>query len=255
MGSHTSLLGSYFLRAASCARISAAVIGRFSFLPSAGLDGSVVPFGVVVTGTAGPVPFSAIFPTAAPSVTVSTFFVSSMIFSISFGLVSGAAAVPLPLLWLWSFASARGSITSRRVSFGTVLISSTTFLCVSVVMFCPFTSMMRSPWRRPADSAGEPSSTLPMYWPGRPFSACRLNPYPSKSARFTTWQRRASYFGVVVAPALLLFLDDILCFSGWSNRSSFPRLIKRYGMDGADCHATTAHAHESLSSGRLRARY
>uniref|UniRef100_A0A182VJG4 Uncharacterized protein n=1 Tax=Anopheles merus TaxID=30066 RepID=A0A182VJG4_ANOME len=199
MASHTSLLGSYFLRAANCARISAAVIGRFSFLPSAGLDGSVVPFCVVAvalvgTGAAGAVPFSAIFPTAAPSVTVSTFFVSSMIFSISFG----------------SFASARGSITSRRVSFGTVLISSTTFLCVSVVMFCPFTSMMRSPWRRPADSAGEPSSTLPMYWPGRPFSACRLNPYPSKSARFTTWQRRASYFGVVVA--LLLFLDDILVY-------------------------------------------
>uniref|UniRef100_A0A182W271 Uncharacterized protein n=1 Tax=Anopheles minimus TaxID=112268 RepID=A0A182W271_9DIPT len=66
--SHTSLLGSYFLRAASWARISAAVIGRFSFLPSVGvvLLGSVVP--LVAVG--GVVPFSAILPTAAPSVTI-----------------------------------------------------------------------------------------------------------------------------------------------------------------------------------------
>uniref|UniRef100_A0A2M3ZXL8 Putative secreted peptide n=1 Tax=Anopheles braziliensis TaxID=58242 RepID=A0A2M3ZXL8_9DIPT len=62
-----------------------------------------------------------------------------------------------------SLASARGSITSSRVSFGTALISSTTFLCVSVVMLWPFTSMIRSPCRSPAPSAGEPSSTLPMY--------------------------------------------------------------------------------------------
>uniref|UniRef100_A0A182PZS9 Uncharacterized protein n=1 Tax=Anopheles farauti TaxID=69004 RepID=A0A182PZS9_9DIPT len=93
--SHTSLFGSYFLRAASCARISAAVIGRFSFLAGsvAGAE-SVEVAGVVV-------PFSAILPTAAPSVTVSTFFVSSMIFSIIgdfSGVVVVVAGVPLPLL-------------------------------------------------------------------------------------------------------------------------------------------------------------
>uniref|UniRef100_A0A182M2E7 Uncharacterized protein n=1 Tax=Anopheles culicifacies TaxID=139723 RepID=A0A182M2E7_9DIPT len=94
--SHTSLLGSYFFRAASCARISAAVIGRFSFLPSVGvvLFGSVVP---LVAGVGVAVPFSAILPTAAPSVTVRTFFVSSMIFSIM-GDSGVALVVPLPLL-------------------------------------------------------------------------------------------------------------------------------------------------------------
>uniref|UniRef100_A0A182PV45 Gamma-glutamyltransferase n=1 Tax=Anopheles epiroticus TaxID=199890 RepID=A0A182PV45_9DIPT len=123
--SHTSLLGSYFLRAASCARISAAVIGRFSFLPSVADDligSGAVPFGVtmllVLFGVAMLlVPFSAIFPTAAPSVTVSTFFVSSMIFSIIFGVVSG---VPIFMMAVGCGAISSGVVVvGRPVRHGT----------------------------------------------------------------------------------------------------------------------------------------
>jgi len=47
--------------------------------------------------------------------------------------------------------------------------------------------MILSPCLSPAASAGDASSTLPTYWPTRPFSACRLKPKPSKSGHFWMW--------------------------------------------------------------------
>lgn len=55
-----------------------------------------------------------------------------------------------------------------------------------------FTSRILSPCLSPAASAGEASSTLPTYWPMRPFSACRLKPKPSKSGHFWMWQSRGA---------------------------------------------------------------
>ncbi|CAH1644018.1 unnamed protein product [Spodoptera littoralis] len=69
-----------------------------------------------------------------------------------------------------------GATTSSSASSGRSLMRATTCLWLSPAILCPFTSRMRSPRFRPACSAGEPSSTLPMNWPGLPFSACRLNP-------------------------------------------------------------------------------
>ncbi|CAD0206348.1 unnamed protein product [Chrysodeixis includens] len=69
-----------------------------------------------------------------------------------------------------------GATTSSSASSPRSLMRATTCLWLSPAILCPFTSRMRSPRFRPALSAGEPSSTLPMYCPGLPFSACRLKP-------------------------------------------------------------------------------
>ena len=67
-----------------------------------------------------------------------------------------------------------------------------TCLWFSLPMWTPLTSMMRSPGLSPASSAGDPGSTFPINCPCFTFPANKLKPNPSKSGRFTTWQRRGA---------------------------------------------------------------